>query len=228
MMFKIFFGGELPHEPPESEIRNTLYHSMLGRISVFHRLTVRFNGSKREPCLWWDSHPAGIDIAKMRIAVKWTWRLDTFARPLCLLLLLALAGCRTVLPPLPEANLKQPGWKAREGQAIWRLAHRKEELAGEVLVATRSDGRAFVQFSKNPFPFVIAQATANSWEVTFPAQNKHYAGRGKPPERLIWLYLPRLLSGQPPPANWIWHEDASGWRLENHSSGEALEGFFTQ
>ncbi|MDB6056500.1 MAG: hypothetical protein JWO95_344, partial [Verrucomicrobiales bacterium] len=70
----------------------------------------------------------------------------------------ALAGCRT-MKPLPPANLKEPGWTVREGQAVWKRKASEPEIAGEILLATRSDGRAFVQFSKNPFPLVIAQST---------------------------------------------------------------------
>ncbi len=148
---------------------------------------------------------------------------------LAVTLVLLLCGCATVGHPLPAVNLKQPGWNVHEGQAVWHLAKAQggREFAGEVLVATRPDGRAFVQFSKSPFTLVIAQENAHQWQVEFPPQNKHYAGRGTPPRRVIWLYLPRVLAGQAPPEDWTWHEDASGWRLENHRNGEYLEGFFS-
>jgi hypothetical protein len=128
--------------------------------------------------------------------------------------------------PLPQADLKEPGWTVRDGQAVWRLPKGQTELAGEVLVATRDNGQTFVEFSKGPFPMVVAQAAPGHWEAAFPPQNKHYSGRGSPPKRLIWLYLPRVLSGQPPPKDWSWHSDANGWRLENRANGESLEGFF--
>ncbi|HVV71537.1 MAG TPA: hypothetical protein VHI52_08570, partial [Verrucomicrobiae bacterium] len=64
--------------------------------------------------------------------------------------------------------------------------------------------------------------------VEFPPQNKHYAGRGAPPKRLIWLYLPRVLSGQPPPKNWVWQQDNTRWHLENRANGESIEGYFNQ
>src|SRR5437899_3053710 len=74
------------------------------------------------------------------------WSLIYFA-PLILLL---CTCCRT-LPQLPKANFKEPGWKVREGQAVWTLPHHKDEVAGDVLVATRTeDSRSFVQFSKTP------------------------------------------------------------------------------
>lgn len=147
---------------------------------------------------------------------------------LCLLAFLG-AGCRTLQPPpLPAANLKEPGWTLHEGQAVWHLEQGKREIAGDVLVAIRNDGHAFVQFSKSPFTLVTGQVSSNRWQVEFPPQNKHYAGRGQPPKRLIWLYLPRVLAGIPPPEDWAWREDSSGWRLENGVTGEWLEGYFTQ
>jgi hypothetical protein len=143
-------------------------------------------------------------------------------------LALTAISCRTA-PPLPQANLQEPGWQVRQGQAVWRLAHGEREIAGEVLVATKCNGpRAFVQFSKAPFPLVIGQETANRWQVDFPPQNRHYAGQGRPPQRIIWLYLPRILLGQAPPKKWSWHQDANGWRLQNTPTGESLEGFFNQ
>jgi hypothetical protein len=141
------------------------------------------------------------------------------------LALLGGAGCATT-HPLPPANLAEPGWTVRHGQAVWHLPQGNREIAGEVIVATRKDGESFVQFTKNPFPLVTAQATAKRWTVEFPPQNKHYAGRGAPPKRVIWLYLPRVLSGQPPPRHFSWHQDANGWKLENHKNGESLEGYF--
>ena len=72
----------------------------------------------------------------------------------------------------------------------------------------------------------IAQSTAKQWAVEFPPQNKHYAGPGRPPLRLIWLYLPRVLAGEPPPKGWIWRQDNTQWHLENPATGESLEGYF--
>ena len=142
-----------------------------------------------------------------------------------LLLLLGSTGCRS-LAPLPPANLAEPGWTVRHGQAVWHLPKSQSELAGDLIVATRPDGRSFVQFSKTPFPLVTGQLLAGQWEVEFPPQNKRYSGRGKPPARLIWLQLPLVLAGRPPPRHWSWHQDANGWRLANPSNGESLEGFF--
>jgi hypothetical protein len=153
------------------------------------------------------------------IGVK-TWGLGA------VLLLWVATGCRSVAP-LPPANLKEPGWTVRTGQAVWHLPQGGREIAGEVLVATRPDGRDVVQFTKSPFPLVTAQASADRWEVTFPPQNKHYSGRGAPPKRLLWLYLPRVLSGKPPPEGITWRMEANGWHLENRATGEFLDGYFS-
>jgi hypothetical protein len=109
---------------------------------------------------------------------------------------------------------------------VWQTKSGAPEMAGELLLANRPDGRTLVQFSKGPFPFMIAQLTTNSWEVQVPTQNQWYSGHGQPPKRLILLYLPRLLSGAPPPKGWHWQWlDQDHWRLENPRSGETLEGF---
>src|SRR5258706_6902914 len=145
-----------------------------------------------------------------------------------LLLVLCGSGCATI-PPLPPANLKDQVWKVREGQAVWKAKRDAPEIAGEILVATRPDGRAFVQFTKTPFPFVIAQATTNSWQIESPTQNRRYSGPGRAPARLIWLQLPAALTGRPPPKPWSWRRlENNGWLLENGKSGESLEGYFTQ
>jgi hypothetical protein len=137
---------------------------------------------------------------------------------------LGAAGCRTA-SPLPPADFKQPGWTVRQGQAVYVTKRGAPEIAGEILLATRNDDRAFVQFSKTPFPLMIAQSASNYWELQVPAQNRRYAGHGLPPARLILLWLARVLSGQPPPKGWSWHSDEHGWRLENPATGERLEGY---
>ncbi len=136
-------------------------------------------------------------------------------------------GCRTA-GPAPKLNLQAPGWTLHQGQAVWRLEHGSREIAGEVLVATGRDGRAFVQFTKAPFPIVTAQLAPHEWWAEFPPQGKRYSGHGNPPERIIFLQLARILAGNPPLKNWSWQSDPSGWKLTNEKSGESLEGFFNQ
>ncbi len=138
-----------------------------------------------------------------------------------------LTGCATV-HPLPKVNFQQPGWTVHEGQAVWRLEHGSREIAGDLLLATGPGDQAFVQFSKTPFPLVIAQTDENRWQVEFPPQNKNYSGRGRPPKRIIWLYLARVLAGEPAPPHWLWRDDHGQWHLENRATGESVEGYFNQ
>jgi len=137
--------------------------------------------------------------------------------------LLGLPACRTA--PLPRINLQEPGWTIREGQAVWKRNREAPEIAGELLVAT-APGRTFVQFSKTPFPMVVGQSTTNKWQVEIPTQGKRYSAPGKPPARLIWLYLPGMLAGQAPPKRWSFQQLSSDrWRVENEKTGESIEGY---
>jgi len=130
---------------------------------------------------------------------------------------------------LAAVNLKEPGWTVREGQAVWRARRDAPEVAGEILVATHPDGWAVVQFTKTPFPFVIVQTEPDAWQIEMPARNKRYSGHGHPPARVVWFQLPSILSGVSPAKGWFWQAPNDGhWRLENISSGELLEGYFTR
>jgi len=165
-----------------------------------------------------------------------------------LALMLFGPGCRS-LPPLPPANFAEPGWTVREGQAVWRAKRGAPEIAGEILVAvygnssgtifpevtgevgnpSHRDCRTFVQFTKTPFPFVIARTETNSWQIEMPVQNNRYSGHGHPPSRVIWFLLPRVIEGSPPPKGWSWQAGKDNrWRLEERSTGDSLEGYFTQ
>lgn len=143
-----------------------------------------------------------------------------------------LGGCQTA-PPLPPVDLHAPGWEIHQGQALWKPQRDAEGIAGELLIATqkdRLDRRALIQFSKNPFPIVSAGIGPHSWELAIPTQGKHYSHRGNPPHRVIWFHLPDAVTAQDPPKPWLWTPaDAKGnWRLENRTSGESLEGYFSQ
>jgi hypothetical protein len=138
---------------------------------------------------------------------------------------LLIGGCRTT--PMPPVNLKEPGWIVREGQAVWKRDRNAEELAGEVIVATR-DRNGFVQFTKTPFPMIIAQTTPNHWQVEIPIQNRRFAGPGSPPKRLIWAHLPSLLMGHAAPKGWSWKlSPDNSWTLENSHTGETLQGYLS-
>jgi hypothetical protein len=139
--------------------------------------------------------------------------------------LLGLTACRSG-PPLPPLNLSEPGWTLRRGEAVWRAKRSAPEVAGEILLATNPDGRTFVQFTKTPFPVIVAQSTPRSWQIEAPAQNRRYSGNGPPPARLIWFQLPQVASGIRPADPWTASRRAHEWRLENRSTGESLEGYF--
>jgi len=140
-------------------------------------------------------------------------------------LLLWTTGCRT-MAPLPPIDLSQPGWQIRQGQAVWQTKRNAPEVAGELLVASGSGRKDFLQFTKTPLPFVVAQTAADSWQVEFPAENRRYSGRGEPPSRLGWFQLMRCLRGEVPARDWKFGSSADGrWRLANTVSGELIEGF---
>lgn len=134
-------------------------------------------------------------------------------------------GCRTAAP-LPAANLSEPGWKARQGQAVWRTSEAAPEVAGELFFATHGDGRTVLQFSKNPIPFVNVQTSNDVWQIEFVPQRREFAGKGSPTPRLIWVHLARALAGQEVLSplrmtNAAPHE----FTFENRSTGELITGF---
>ncbi len=141
--------------------------------------------------------------------------------------LLFLTACRTP-QPLPPVNLSGPGWTVRQGQVLWRARTDAPELAGELVVATRADHSSFVQFTKSPLPFMVAQTTSNSWQIHSVPDDRTYSGRGKPPARVVWLQLPRCLAGLPPAKPWHWETlDNDRWHLYNPRTGESLEGYLS-
>jgi len=143
----------------------------------------------------------------------------------CLWFALNLAACRTA-PPMSRADLSAPGWKSLQGQAVWRAGHHAPEIAGELLVATHVSGRVLLQFTKSPFPLVIAQTSTNGWQLEVPAQGRFYSGRGPWPARVIWFELPPALAGRAMPNRWRWRlAENRSWRLDNPATGESLEGW---
>jgi hypothetical protein len=143
---------------------------------------------------------------------------------LLLFLVSPTMGCRTI-PPFSPVNLADPAWKVRKGQAVWKPAGSSQDIAGELLVATHSSGRSFVQFSKNPFPLVQAHLDSQGWEVHFVPQNRIARAPGNPPGQISWLALLNALNGQNP-KNYRFEKISDQlWRLENLSNHESIEGF---
>jgi hypothetical protein len=131
------------------------------------------------------------------------------------------SGCRS--HPLPPIDLKQGGWTLRQGEAVWRPKKDLPEIAGELLIAYSNDG-SFVQFTKNPFPMVLAQTRSNRWELQFPLEQKRITHGGGPPRRILWFQLPRLLLENKPVKGWTLEQSAEHWRVANETTGESLEG----
>lgn len=147
--------------------------------------------------------------------------------------LLALVTCLYVscrsLPPLPAADLSAPGWRVLQGQAVWKPTKQRPELAGELLLATNSNGEFFVQFSKTPFTLATAQVMNGQWQIEFGSGDYSRRGRGNPPSRFGWFQLPRALSGSKLPDDWQFDcIPTNTWRLMNRRTGETLEGGFFQ
>ena len=131
---------------------------------------------------------------------------------------------------MPPADLSSPEWTVLQGQAVWRANRHAPEIAGEILVATNTAAHTLVQFTKTPFPFVVARSTPDTWQIEVPTKNRRYSRHGQPPDRIFWFQLLRAISGAPLSKNFTWKNatlgSEQGWRLENNSTGESLEGFF--
>jgi len=102
------------------------------------------------------------------------------------------------------------------------------ELGGDLVLASNADGRALIQFDKTPLSLVFVQTTPTHWLIRFPQQQMSFSGREPAPIRFAWLYLPAALAGKPMPLGFHFERQPDdGWRLENTSTGETLEGFLS-
>lgn len=139
--------------------------------------------------------------------------------------LLLCSGCRTPR----DSDLfttSGPGWRVQEGQALWRPRHGMPELGGDVVMASHTDGRCVVQFTKTPLAILLAQTSRTNWLIEFPPRRMGFMGRGSPPKRFAWLHLYAALAGDPLPSGFQFQRKPDGgWRLENTRSGESMEGF---
>lgn len=139
--------------------------------------------------------------------------------------LLILAGCVSSRKFSP-VDFNSPGWTVKQGQAIWKPEINKPEIAGDVVLATNPDGNAFVQFSKS-FPLVTARLEPPYWTVEFATQQKRYSGKGKGPERIVWLQLLHLIESAAPGKHWqVEHPSSDSIALENRERGERLQVYF--
>ena len=147
---------------------------------------------------------------------------------LCFVCLLSV-GCKTA-SELPQVDLSQPGWRVRQGQAIWKSNRDAPELSGELVWATHRDGQFLLQFLKTPITLVDAQGDDERWRISFPPEGRTFAGRrsSRAADRFAWLYLARALRGEKPAGDWAFFKHGERWALGSARTGEMIEGYFGQ
>jgi len=116
-----------------------------------------------------------------------------------LLALELCVSCRTA-PPLPAADFSAPGWRVMQGQAVWKPARDRAELAGDLLLATNSDGDVYVQLTKTPFPLASAEVAGDRWQIAFGAKDSQTVkafeeAESYPGTSLIIAYSPCIEHG---------------------------------
>jgi hypothetical protein len=137
---------------------------------------------------------------------------------------LSCLSCRTAAS-LPPADFSSPGWRVRQGQAVWKPSKSRPELAGDLLLAVNTNGNFVIQFSKTPFALASAQMADGRWQIEFGAGRHSWRGQGPPPKRFLWFQLTRVLDASPADAPWkLTGRPDHSWRLENADTGECLEG----
>lgn len=137
-----------------------------------------------------------------------------------------LAGC--VSTHLPPPEMRSEEWAVRQGQAVWRPRHGAPELAGDLILSTHPSGDFLVEFSKTPFTLVAAHRVGMRWEASFPTQDRRLGGHGTGSDRLLWLRLPDALAGKPVASPLTFSSTGpERWLIENHRTGERIEGFLS-
>jgi hypothetical protein len=143
-----------------------------------------------------------------------------------LAVIVSLCGCQSPVQSLFTAT--GPDWHVQQGQAVWRPKTGLPEFGGDLVLASDNGGRHLVQFDKTPMEILSAQITSNRWLIKFPAKKMSFSGFGPGSTRFAWLYLPTALEGKPLPKVLKFEQKpAGGWRLENSSTGESVEGFLS-
>jgi hypothetical protein len=121
--------------------------------------------------------------------------------------------------------LSASGYRLQQGQALWKPTKSRPELAGELLLATKTNGDFFVHFTKTPFTLATARKVGDQWQIDLGSGDYHRRGHGPPPVRFVWFQLPKALAGAGVSGNWSFDRvTTNSWRLENHRTGEALQG----
>jgi hypothetical protein len=124
---------------------------------------------------------------------------------------------------MPRVDLADASWTVWSGQALWRPGADRQPLAGDVLLARHANGDVLVNFSKSPLSIFTAQTAGAAWRIDFIEEGRSYSGRGRPPGRFVWLYLPDILAGAPPPRSWaVESEGGDEWQLARARTGETI------
>ena len=138
------------------------------------------------------------------------------------LIVATVVGCATAR--FPEADLSSVGWTVRTGQAVWRPGSDRPPVAGEVILARHTNGDVLVNFSKPPLSIFTARTVGPRWSLDIVAEARSHAGRGSPPRRFVWFFLPQILDGSAPPRGWTVTDTAVGaLRLQHLARGETID-----
>ncbi len=136
-----------------------------------------------------------------------------------------LAGCATTRQmELPEPNMDTPGWEIRRGQAVWRPKTKKPEVAGDFFsgINRRLDS-SFAEFNKATIPVLETRTIGGSWELGYKVRDYKRTGSGGLNPKVIWLHVPYILAGNPPPEGWEIERTEDRIVLTQDKSGERLE-----
>lgn len=82
------------------------------------------------------------------------------------------------------------------------------------MIALNTNGAVYIELSKSPVTLFRAQTTAQRWWLSTIDSGNHQ-GRGHPPTRFIWFFLPSLLTEKTP-------LPGQHWRI-NEQTPESLE-----
>jgi hypothetical protein len=138
--------------------------------------------------------------------------------------LIFFCGCATT--PQNLFTVSGPDWRVQQGQALWTPRLGAPQLGGDLVLATDTNGRSYVQFEKMPLSLVTVQITPQNWSLNFQQFGGFWKGHQPAPPRTVWLYLPDALAGKPVPKPLHFEQMPNGnWRLEDTKTGEILEGF---
>ena len=108
------------------------------------------------------------------------------------LLTLFLLGCSQNMP-MPVVDFDQPGWQVWTGQALWQPPGDTPSVAGDILISLHESGDRFIELIKGPVAVFSAQTHSKFWWLKLIDRGDAYSGKGKPPARFIWFYLPELV-----------------------------------